>query len=88
LFVLVFFSLYILSSLLPTGEGTCVLGINDQPVEIKPIEAAIIDKGTFLALLSLPSSNRSPLSGFEMGWMQPKDYYWTMHRRQRKPEEK
>jgi glutamate synthase (NADPH/NADH) len=50
-----------------------VLGINEQPVGIKSIEAAIIDKGTLLALFfSSFSANRSALPGFEMGWMQPK----------------
>ncbi|PPQ78537.1 hypothetical protein CVT25_011809 [Psilocybe cyanescens] len=36
-------------------EGACVLGINEQPVGIKSIECAIIDKAC----------------GFEMGWMAP-----------------
>jgi len=51
-------------------EGACVLGINEQPVGIKSIECAIIDKVT-----EPPSLHDPPhlfhSQGFEMGWMDP-----------------
>lgn len=54
-------------------EGACVLGINEQPVGIKSIECAIIDKVSCFSGY-LANANR-PLrifpKGFEMGWMAP-----------------
>jgi len=51
-------------------EGACVLGINEQPVGIKSIECAIIDKVTF-CVLSFGLSRLTIRQAFEMGWMVP-----------------
>ena len=51
-------------------EGACVLGINEQPVGIKSIECAIIDKVTKLSSSCRPPPDSS-FQGFEMGWMAP-----------------
>ena len=41
-------------------EGACVLGINEQPVGIKSIEAAIIDKGFEMGWMKpQPPTNRT-----------------------------
>jgi glutamate synthase (NADH) len=51
-------------------EGACVLGINEQPVGIKSIECAIIDKVTEPSPLCDPP-HLFHSQGFEMGWMPP-----------------
>jgi glutamate synthase (NADPH/NADH) len=51
-------------------EGACVLGINEQPVGIKSIECAIIDKVTEPSPLCDPP-HLFHSQGFEMGWMLP-----------------
>ena len=51
-------------------EGACVLGINEQPVGIKSIECAIIDK-VRLHIFFHPRRCSRSLQGFEMGWMAP-----------------
>ena len=52
-------------------EGACVLGINEQPVGIKSIECAIIDRVTFYVLSFFGVSGLTIRQAFEMGWMMP-----------------
>lgn len=59
-------------------EGACVLGINEQPVGIKSIECAIIDKvGNDILSHDRLSHFFSTAQGFEMGWMLPKPPTFT-----------
>lgn len=53
-------------------EGACVLGINEQPVGIKSIECAIIDKVCLFGCFHTRPFIEGCGQGFEMGWMQPR----------------
>ncbi len=51
-------------------EGACVLGINEEPVGIKSIECAIIDK-VCDPRFTMVTSMLMICQGFEMGWIAP-----------------